>query len=245
MPTPGGKPKPRRKADGPLISPMSPKPPRHTYQTPSGIPLGMGRGPGAQSNYVERMQARQGIGGGPLRDPSASRALTARQRAAADQLKGTVKGGGGGSGTSAGGVVNGGTPILNGGHSVQGEVLNPKPPKPSPTVQQALDAYAEKINGGQPITAAALQNWTPDQHADYAEAAIALRTNAALGGIPQQLSENLGAFASQFTQAVQNIRQQVTVGGTKGTARPVDRSAAVRQAWATRRKLYGTSGTKD
>lgn len=220
--TPGGKPKPkppaRRQVGRERV--VRPKP------TPSHAPNDWIRGP---EHWVSAPPSRQ---------------------SAADLLKGTVKGGGGGTGVAGPGgtVISGGTPVINGGHSVQDAILHPKPPKPTAAdrpLSANLNDVATMINGGKPLTAESYAGWTAAQKYDYAEASLALRANQALGGLPLALNENLSAFASQFTQAVQTLNAQVHVGGTKGTAKPVDRSAAVRLAWATRRKLYGTSGTKD
>lgn len=42
-----------------------------------------------------------------------------------------------------------------------------------------------------------------------------------------------------------HLSGQASVGGTKGSTTVVDRSAAVKKAWLTRRQMYGSSGRKD
>ena len=55
-----------------------------------------------------------------------------------------------------------------------------------------------------------------------------------------------GDSATIAVDAARNLLGiQTRVGGTKGTPRPIDRSLAIKKAWATRKKLYGSSGQKD
>jgi hypothetical protein len=178
--------------------------------------------------------------------------LNARQQSAADKLKQTVKGGGGGTGVARpDGTISGGIPSVNGGHSVAATVANPPKPKPSAqtnTLQQNLDAAAQAVNGGKPITAESYASWTAQQRYDYAEAAVALRTNSALGGVPLALNTALANAESNIPQGIASalgLVTQTNVGGTKGSKTPVDRSEANKKAWITRKSLYGSSGRKD
>ena len=116
-----------------------------------------------------------------------------------------------------------------------------------------------QISPGQAVNVTAL---SPSDQFDLATAELALHVNQALGGIPERLNaiaqdtyNNLtgnnqpkpSVSTSTFlnTAASRNRRrQQANAGGTKGSTGIVDRSEAVKRAWATRKKMYGSSGKK-
>ena len=101
-------------------------------------------------------------------------------------------------------------------------------------------------------------NWAADMtgvHLTADDSAI-VAVNNALGGVPVQLNAIAqNAWNGLYNTVTGNtppppkpigdyLEQQRKVGGTKGSKGTVDRSEALKLAWQTRRKLYGSSGKK-
>jgi len=124
--------------------------------------------------------------------------------------------------------------------------------------------YAQLLQTGQihPGQTANLDAMSPVDQYDVVTASLALQVNQALGGIPERLNAIAQNTYNSLTGSNQpkpsvststflndaesrnRRRQQANAGGTKGSTGIVDRSEALKLAWQTRRKLYGSSGKK-
>ena len=82
---------------------------------------------------------------------------------------------------------------------------------------------------------------------------LALQVNDSTNGLPMQVNAAVmdawnrlnGNGSKPAMTTSQFLDQQRKVGGTKGSSGIVDRSEAVKLAWETRRKRYGSSGQKN
>jgi hypothetical protein len=194
-----------------------------------------------------------------------------RASAAAALLKQTVKGGPGPNGIPIPkedrqrGDTPGPVGIRTGNEAGPPVPRLPRLPEPKDTNGPNLSDLSKTKNGGVPLTKDSYASWSLLQKAKYQVAATAMQVDEALGGVPEragnmiaeapyqalrwlqgfQLPEEPGGVRTEPGGIPSHVRTQAQVGGTQGTPRPVDRSAAIRKAWATRRKLYGSSGKKD
>lgn len=179
--------------------------------------------------------------------------LTPRQRVAADQLKQTIK-------TTKGGGIKPKSDtderqsenyrqLVEGGQLIPPDRFNQKfPGATAEQRKQYADWYASRTpkpqDGIVPRLQRGLQRFGAMVQAGYA---IGEEVPGLLSGDPNALAhmKNILEVYPQVIREGVDIQIQTSVGGTKGSAKVVDRSEAVKRAWATRRKLYGTSGKKD
>jgi hypothetical protein len=179
--------------------------------------------------------------------------ISSQQQASINKLKATVKGAPRGKGKAR----DGATPLKplppnfhrkpDGSMMTPNEFYNTYAASGQYDVQQSqINAYTQIYN--QSVAAEKHRNNPLVRVVEAVEGVAAIVTDipGIVAGDAASIAD-ANAQAAIVMQAVRGdyTRIQTSVGGTKGTPKPVDRSAAIRKAWATRKKLYGSSGQKD
>ena len=217
--------------------------------------------PNTRKPPVRQAVGRERVQAKPIREVITHPAerVPIRAMASANKLKGTIKG-------NTQGKAKGNDPLPVGS---DGRIIlkplpsrfNVKPDGSFMTPKEVYDTYAS--SGAYDINQSQLDSYTNlyNQAAAAQQArknplvqvgALAESVGNVITDIPGIVTGDAATIAdanAQATIAVDTARSllgmQTRVGGTKGTPKPIDRSLAIRKAWATRKKLYGSSGQKD